>query len=120
MEGFSLGAVAGACPGAAAAAVGAVASRREKGVSVAAVAAGNREVVGLEAAVEEEVVGRRACEGLGRGRVRREGAELEVGRVRGWGAREGEGVPGGGLFVVCGVVHDGRVGEGWFCDKKEN
>ena len=83
MEGFSLGAVAGACPGAAAAAVGAVASRREKGVSVAAVAAGNREVVGLEAAVEEEVVGRGGREGLGGGRVRREGPELEVGRVQG-------------------------------------
>lgn len=113
VEGFSLGAVTGACPGAAAAAVGAVASRREKGVSVAAVAAGNREVVGLEAAVEEEVVGRGGREGLGGGRVRREGPELEVGRVQGGGAREGEGVPGGGLLVVCDVVvHDGRVG-GW-------
>ena len=31
----------------------------------------------------------------------------------GGGAREGEGVPGGGLLVVCDVVvHDGRVG-GW-------
>jgi len=50
--------------------------------------------VGLETAIEEEVVRWGGGEGLGGGGVRREGAELKV-RVRCRRAPEGEGVAGG-------------------------
>jgi len=113
---FSLRAVAGAGSGAAAAAVGAVAQWREKGVSGAARAAGREgEKVRLETAIQEKVVRRGGGEGLGGGGVRREGPELKVGVRR--SSPEGEGVAtgGGGCVGVHGMVGCGEEIRVYIC-----